>query len=338
MADDATDQGSDQPWGYLFAHFREDQVGHAEKIFLSLSRGDTPLRWDPLNGNEPVLESLIGTTGVRDPAIVRDAAGRFHILATDLRVWANGPELDWPTWRRAGSRSLVVWHSEDLVHWSEPRLVEVAPPEAGMAWAPETTVDPETGEHIVFWSSRLFSPDDPDHREDSYSRILYARTRDFETFGPAGILIDTGGRDIIDTAIAQADGRVYRVSKDENRDDDGRGVYLEAGSGLFADDFEVITTRLAEDLYGHGGVEAPILLREPSGRWLLFLDQYRDWPQGYFALSTDDIESGRWEPVPAAEVDIPPSTKHGTILRLTRAEWDRLDRLRAPGAFTGAAD
>ena len=170
-------------YGYLLAHFREDRVGHAEKIYFSLSQGDSPLRWDPLWGGQAVLESAIGTTGVRDPAIVRDDDGRFHILATDLRVW-DGGGLRWDEWSRHGSRSLIVWDSDDLESWDGPRSVEIAPANAGMAWAPEVTTDPATGDRIVFWSSRLFADDDPGHEADSYSRIMYSRTRDFRTFTP----------------------------------------------------------------------------------------------------------------------------------------------------------
>ncbi|WP_454300090.1 hypothetical protein [Salana multivorans] len=125
------------PCGYLLVHFVEDSSEHKEKIYLSLSIGDDPLRWRRLNGGQAVLESTVGTTGVRDPHLVRrhDGAG-FHLLATDLRVWADGPEIDWQRLSRHGSRDLVVWDSPDLLTWSEPRYVTVAPPTAGMAWAP----------------------------------------------------------------------------------------------------------------------------------------------------------------------------------------------------------
>jgi hypothetical protein len=309
-------------YGYLLAHFREDQVGHAEKIYFSLSQGDSPLRWDPLWGGEPVLESVIGTTGVRDPAIVRDDDGRFHILATDLRVW-DGGGLRWDEWSRHGSRSLMLWDSDDLETWDGPRSVEIAPENAGMAWAPEVTTDPVTGDRVVFWSSRLYADDDPDHEADSYSRILYSRTRDFRTFSPAEVMIDTGGRDIIDTALIQENGCVYRFSKDEARTG-GWGIYLERGSSLFARDFEMVATNIAGDRYP-GGVEAPMVIRERGqDRWYLFLDQYQEWPQGYFAMETTDLDSGRWDYVPADRVAIPPSTKHGTILPLRREEWERL--------------
>lgn len=321
-------------YGFLLAHFVEDAEGYAERIHFSLSEGDDPLRWDPLWGGRPVLTSDIGTTGVRDPAIVRDAAGRFHILATDLRVW-GGDGAGWDGWRRHGSRSLILWDSDDLVGWTGPRAVEVAPENAGMAWAPEVTIDPATGEHVVFWSSTLFAADDPRHEAESYSRILMSRTTDFVAFGPAEILIDAG-RDVIDTAIVQTDGAVIRIGKNAELGAESWGVFQEVGSGLRSHDFRVVARGIGADV--HRGVEAPVIVEDPRrrGSWYLLLDQYSDAPQGYFALETHDLASGDWTPVPAERVRIPPATKHGTVLRLRGREWSSLrscieSRSESPG-------
>jgi hypothetical protein len=312
----------DEPYGYLFAHFRAEQGGDLEKIHFSVSREDSPLRWDPLWGGNPVLESHIGTTGVRDPAIVRGNDGVFHILATDLRTTGEGTAV-WDESLRHGSRSLIAWESTDLVSWTEARSIEIAPAIAGMAWAPEVTVDPQTGDYIVFWSSRLYEKDDDDHARDSYSRIMYSRTRDFYSFTPAEVMIDTGGRDVIDTALIHEHGHIYRFTKDEARTS-GWGIYLERGTSLFGDDFELVTTNIAGERFP-GGVEAPIIIRARNEqRWFLFLDQYQQQPQGYFAMECADLDSGEWDYVAAHEVSIPPSTKHGTILPLFRREWERL--------------
>lgn len=313
------EEPADEPFGYLLVHFRDEPGG--ERIYLSLTEGDDPLRWRPLFGGEPILESTVGTRGVRDPVLARDAAGRYHILATDLRI--EDGDGDWASWVRHGSRRIVVWDSADLLAWSPPRLVEVAPPTAGMAWAPEVTTDAETGEAIVFWSSRLYGPDDPEHLGESYSRILFARTRDFHTFSPAQVLVDAD-RDIIDTAVLQDDGYVVRISKDEDRAAGSLRVYQEVGTSLFSDDYRMVASRIGADQYGD--VEAPIIIRDRrAARWYLFLDQYSQRPQGYFAMETDDILSGGWTRVPPDRFTLRPGTKHGGVLPLTRAEWERLE-------------
>jgi len=306
------------PFGYLFVHFRDEPGG--EQVYFSLSEDDDPLRWRPLFDGKPVLTSTVGTRGVRDPVLARDEHGRFHILATDLNVESG--DGGWNAWVRVGSRSLVIWDSDDLVTWRGPRLVEIAPATAGMAWAPEVVRDPETDDQIVFWSSRLYEPDDSAHAGESYSRILYSRTRDFVTFTPAEVLIDAG-RNIIDTAILVEGDVVHRISKDEDQGTGTLGVYQESGSTLFSSDYRTVATGIGADRFAQ--VEAPILVRDDrADRWYLFLDQYSVSPQGYFVLETDDIRAGRWLPVDPEAIRLRPGTKHGGILRLTVDEWQRL--------------
>ena len=86
-----------------------------------------------------------------------------------------------------------------------------------------------------------------------------------------------------------------------------RPATVQLRSSLFADDFEVIATNIASDRYP-GGVEAPMIIRaRDEDRWFLFLDQYADWPQGYFAMESTDLDSGEWRYLDADEVSIPPS-------------------------------
>ena len=80
----------DEPYGYLLVHFIEDPDGYAERIYMDISDGDNPRRWIPLNGGKPILTSSLGTTGVRDPHIIRNPeTGVWTILATDLRVFGG---------------------------------------------------------------------------------------------------------------------------------------------------------------------------------------------------------------------------------------------------------
>jgi len=308
----------DEPYGYLLVHHVEAPDGYGEQIYFSLSDGDDPCRWHRANGGRPVLRSDLGTTGVRDPHLVA-GDGEWFLLATDLRIY-GGDDAGWDAWTRRGSRSLVVWRSTDLVQWSAPWLLEVAPPAAGMAWAPEATYDPATGEFAVTFSSSLYPADDPEHTTPSYPRVLVARTRDFRTVTPARVLIDRG-TGVIDTTVVPAsqspDGRVHRFSKQDVDAPDSLKLFHEAGSALDADDFEVLASRLADDLFPH--VEAPLVFRDHrDGTWYLWVDQYAQRPQGYVALRTDDLASGTWQPVPAARFSLPPDTKHGVVVPLTR--------------------
>lgn len=122
--------------GYLFVYFTDDEgQGGGEEIYFSLSQGNDPLHWRELNGGKPILVSQLGEKGVRDPFLIRSPQGdKFFLLGTDLKAHGGG---DWHRAVNEGSRSILVWESHDLIHWSEQRRVEIAPPDAGCAWAPE---------------------------------------------------------------------------------------------------------------------------------------------------------------------------------------------------------
>ena len=139
---------------------------------------------------------------MRDPFILRSHEGdKFYLIATDLSIYYNG---DWGRAQTAGSNSLMVWESTDLVNWSEQRMVEVsADIGAGCTWAPEATYDKETGEYVVYWASK--TPDD----NYSKQRIWYAKTRDFYSFTEAQVMIDNADT-TIDTTILKENGWYYR--------------------------------------------------------------------------------------------------------------------------------
>ena len=97
-------------YGYLLVHFIEDPDGYAEKIYMDISDGDNPHRWVPLNDGKPVLASHLGTTGVRDPHIIRNPdTGTWYIIATDLRVF-GGDGGGWYEWSHHASTNLIIWN------------------------------------------------------------------------------------------------------------------------------------------------------------------------------------------------------------------------------------
>lgn len=309
-------------YGYLLVHFVEDAHEHAEKVYFSLSIGDDPLRWRRLGAGRAVLESTEGTSGVRDPFLVRrrDGAG-FHLLATDLRVWRRQGQ-DWEHFTRHGSRDLVVWDSTDLLDWSEPRYVEVAPSTFGMAWAPTVSYQESTGEYLVFFSGKVFAPDDVGHDGDASSAVHVVRTRDFAAFtSPLEYLAMSTG--VIDLVAVPDGDLVHVIAKHDDGDADTQAVFHQVRRGYFGLP-RTVATRVGSVFGDH--VEGPLLFKENDGaRWFLWVDQYGTSPQRFHALTSRDPASGDWTPVPDEDFQLPPLTKHGSVLSLTATEHAALD-------------
>lgn len=164
---------------YLFSYFIGEGVNE-ESIYYAVSSDG--YRWTNINNGQPVLTSTMGTTGVRDPFLLRSEDGEtFYLIATDLCINKSG---DWGKAQDEGSTSIMIWESNDLVYWSEQRMVEVGVEGAGCVWAPEAYYDKTTGEYIVFWSSRVKDGGAYNHR------VYYATTKDFVKFSKAQIWID----------------------------------------------------------------------------------------------------------------------------------------------------
>ena len=342
-------------YGYMLVHFIEDPQHYAERIYLDLSEGDDPERWHPLNGGQPILTSPFSTKGVRDPYLVRNPkTGRVYLLATDLLVFSHGggsdSSSDWYEFSHHGSSKLIVWWSDDLVHWSKPHMLDVSQrddgshAQLGMAWAPEATWVPDyypqghpggRGAFVVYWSSKLFADDDTNHTDPSvYDRVLWGATTDFtqETFHFGGVFIDTGFN-TIDTTMVQRrlpDGtlRTYRATKG-NGEGPNAGIWLDStdASRWWEPDaaWHVIQKHVGAswDPNGNpGGVEGPALFVSHSQPlWYLWVDVI---PLiGYRPMVSQNPDDG-FIPLTDSHFSLRAHTKHGGILSLTRAEYERV--------------
>ena len=313
---------------YLLVHFTEG-VPDSEQIYFSTSTDG--MRWTDVNNSRPVLSSAIGEKGLRDPAVVRSADGsKFWILATDLRMANN---KGWDVAMHRGSTSIVVYESTDLVHWSAPRLVDLAGSidQAGCAWAPEAIYDEEAGDYLVYWTT--ISPVDGIDKP----RIYSARTRDFHSFTPATLYIDRPGKTgVIDTQIVRDHdpGARYRYLRAS-----GDGEITIEGSNQLLGVWDKLGNLGAIGLTGKD-VEGPILYRLPArGEWGLWVDQYRA-RGGYLALRTGDLSRPQTlRRAPAADVDYGASKKrHGSILNISAAEYRRVLARWPAGGAAAAVD
>jgi hypothetical protein len=296
------------PAGYLFVTFKNGGAVTSEQIYFGLSTDGR--NWQALNKGEPVLTSTIGDRGVRDPYLLRRHDGKgFVLIATDLSMHFT---KDWKKAVREGSRAIIIWESSDLVNWSQPRRVVVAPEDAGCTWAPEAVYDEEKGDYLVYWASTTKGDDFSKHR------IWAARTKDFKTFGAPFIYIEKPTA-VIDTDIVRDGQSYYRFTKDE----EFKAITMETAKRLEGPWTNVPGFSLAK-MTGYEGPEAYVIEPGVNGRppvWTLILDHYSAG-RGYQPFVTKDIAGGQFEP--GAGFSFPFPFRHGSILPLSAAELARV--------------
>ena len=195
---------------YLYVYFRGNVKGSNEHLSIHLAGSEDGYEWFDLNGNWPILESTMGTQCLRDPYLLRSKDGdRFYLIATDLNTQDG---QGWGPWSLEGSKYLMIWESDDLVNWSEQRMVKFANDDMGCAWAPEAIWDPDTEEYLVYASAK-----DLTLGSAAIDTVYVVRTRDFRTFSEPeyfvrpyednGVTSYTGGTNriaAIDSNIIQA--------------------------------------------------------------------------------------------------------------------------------------
>ena len=292
---------------YLFVYFTGNGKGQ-ESIFFSVSQDG--FTWKELNLKQPVLKSELGTTGVRDPFIIRSAEGdKYYLIATDLCIAKDG---DWWKAQSKGSTAIMIWESEDLVNWSEQRMAEVNLSTAGCTWAPEAYYNEELGEYMVFWASRTMG--------DNYAkqRIFYVTTPDFVEFSKPQVWIDYP-YSVIDVTIIEEDGVFYRFLKYE---DESR-IILERADSLLGEWTQIDS----ESLDAQAGVEGPACFRlhpedvVDNQNFALLLDNYGG--SGYYMLMAENLQSGEF--VKKKGYSLPSKKpRHGTVIAITEEEYHTL--------------
>lgn len=249
---------------YLFVHFKEKKTPDGEQVYFALSTDG--FNWEAVNGEQPVLWSNLGEKGVRDHTIIRTHNGKFYILATDLSLancFHTKYKGDWSNIGRDASKCLSLWESDDLVNWSDQRMIELGDTDFGCLWAPDVIYDYQNEDYVIHWSSS--------HASNNYGdkAIYYTRTKDFDSFSEPRMLCRKDGSGIIDSAIYEENGMYYRFLKSEANP---AGIILQKGSTLTGEytRIEAFDEEMAK--LGHSAYEAPTAFKLSNGKWCLMLD------------------------------------------------------------------
>ncbi|CAG9952681.1 unnamed protein product [Clonostachys rosea f. rosea IK726] len=272
--------------GYLMTGFFDNS--HNIEQFLSV--GNDPINFKQLNQRKSILNSDIGTGGIRDPYLTTNPdRSVFYLIAT------------------------VVWTSPNMADWSGPYLPTVEVPDAGMVWAPSAVYDETKGGWDVFWSSRFY--DNPAHSGwATYDRIRTSFTTDFATFSTPRDYISFADTSVIDQEFQYlgSPGNYVRFLKNVTT------------SQIFAEKTTTGVFGTWDRIPGNAREESP---REGALAYKdnVVADKYYLWVDDYIqyiAYETTDILNNAWEPT--SSNGIPPSIKHGSVFSVTQAECDLL--------------
>lgn len=323
---------------YLYVHFNELIVGTSlQQIYFGVSKDG--LQWTALNDNQPILESTVGDLGVRDPYIIRSPEGdKFYLIGTDLDIHHPKYGGNWGLMATNGSNALVIWESEDLVNWTESRMVEVASGiGAGCAWAPEAIYDETTGEYLVFWSSPLTHLTG----DSGHGYIFVSKTRDFVTFTEPELYSDPE-INTIDADIYKEGSKYYRLLKES-----AKGyVYLQSSSKLLDYKEPPVYTIGGRDFVARGmkfqrientasgcletfrgTYEGPTMFKFiDRNEWCILVDEY-GFPtaRGYIPFFTKDLDEQNSVKLAADNTyTMTDGAKHGAVIPITQEEYDRL--------------
>ena len=286
---------------YLFCYF----IGNApeeERVHFAVS--EDGYKFKALNSNNAVITQTLGKKCCRDPFIFRDNEGVFHIIATDMKS-----EEGW-----ASNSSMVVWDSDDLIHWKNERVIDFTQfpttKDSVRVWAPEVIFDKARGEYMIYWTHL--------NRDSDLDTIpWYAYTKDFATLTtePEVLYKPKSGMCAIDGDIVEKDGKYYLFVADGEKDGICY-VVSERPSGPYEEPSDNKISLADTALEGNC-----IYRNTENGKYILIADRFKSG--GYFMQESDDLIHFTVVEKEHYSLDhLKP--RHGSVLSVSDEEYNRL--------------
>ena len=286
---------------YLFCYFKGNGDG------LHYASSEDGYTWTAMFNDSVVLKPTVSKDKLfRDPCIIKGADGKYHMVWTGS--WAD--------------RGIGYAWSRDLVNWSEQQFIPVMMHEdsAKNTWAPEINYDSKKKEYMVYWATTIpgrFPQKDTSAEGRRYNhRMYYTTTKDFKKWKKAKLLYNPGFS-VIDASIVQ-NGKEYVVFlKNETRQPAEKNLRVATAKKLAGP-----YTMPGAPITGKYWAEGPTAIKI-DGKWMVYFDKYTE--KKYGAVASADLVA--WEDV-SDKVSFPKGTRHGTVLKISRAEWERMKTLR----------
>ncbi|GAB6123773.1 glycoside hydrolase family 43 protein [Dysgonomonas termitidis] len=285
-----TAEAEDAKSVYLFSYFK----GNGDGLHLAYSKDG--MKWEALNNDSIYLKPEIGKDKLmRDPSIVRDEEGTFHM------VWTSG-------WWDQG---IGYASSKDLKTWSRQTNIPVMEKFEGTknTWAPELFYDKKDRTFYIFWASTIpgVFPDLPTSESEKglNHRQYYVTTKDFKTFSDTKLFFEPGFS-VIDGAILDREGLYYLFIKNENSSPAEKNIRVVSNDKPYG-----FPVTVSEPITGDYWAEGPAPLSVGEYVYVYF-DKYRDHKYG--AVRSKDMKV--WEDV-SDSIVFPVGVRHGTAFTVS---------------------
>ena len=282
---------------WIFSYFKGNS---SDGLHLAGSRDG--LNWKAFNNDSSFLKPAIANDRLmRDPCIIKGLDGLFHM------VWTV-------SWHDKG---IGYASSKDMINWSEQQFIPVMEHEEGArnTWAPEITLDPYSGEYMIYWATTITGsyPETQSALEAGLNhRMYYTLTKDFKTFSETKLLYEPGFN-VIDATILRDGNRWVMFLKDETREPVQKNLKI-----AYADELIGPYTAASEPITGNYWVEGPTAIRL-KGDWVVFFDMYRNHRFG--AIRSSDLTN--WKEI-SDQISLPRGIRHGSILKVSEQVYERL--------------
>ena len=296
LASCAGSRSADERQYYMFTSFHEP----ADEG-LRLLYSEDGIHWDSIAGT--MLRPQIGMNIMRDPSIIRDKEGTFHL------VWTIA-------WK--GDTGFGYARSKDLVNWSEQRRIPAMDNvySTQNVWAPEWFYDDERDEYMIVYASCVVDAgfDVGIEDEKNNHRLYCVTTRDFENFSDPRLFYDPGFSCIDATFVKRGENDYVMVVKDNTRPNRNIKVaFAEHAAGPYGPASEPFTEEFCE-----GPSVAKV-----GDEYYIYFDAYRHF--AYEAVRTADFATFA-DATP--EISIPAGHKHGTVFMAPASVVEPLIELR----------
>jgi len=294
---------------YLFAHMLHEDYG---KLYYSVSLDG--LHWEMLNERKRVFEDYRG-----HPDICKGHDGRYYIAGN----------------KHDGAPDINIWVSDDLIRWEHhadytPDLKKTPGYEHALQriGAPKLFYDESSASYVMTWHTphKQGTAEDPE-RYWASQRTLYVTSSDLITFSDTPNRLFPWDMGTIDVIIRKSNGIYYAIIKDERYPTlewvTGKTIRIGSSHSLLG------PYSYPSDPISPNFREAPMIIPSPDNKnWYLYYEQY---PGVSYGLSVAKQMDGPWYQVSGYtffstwdKYAMPPKVRHGCMITITRAEYDRL--------------